>query len=182
MMTELNIPLSKKKNVLMVVGAIFFVLLGVLFVYKPQNFVTSVRGSIALIRLIGIVGIVFFGACSIYGLTKLFDKRVGLTMNENGITDNTNATSLGLIKWADISAIETRQIMSTKFLLVFVTNPDEYLNRATGLKKKLLQANIKTYGTPLSITSNSLQCNFENLEQSINTYWHKYRKTGTNEA
>lgn len=182
MMTEINISLSKKKNVLMVVGAIIFVVMGVLFVYKPENFVISIYRSIAVVRLIGIASIVLFGALGIYGLTKLFDKRIGLTINENGITDNTSAISLGLINWTDISAIETQQVMSTKFLLIFVTHPDEYLNRATGLKKKLLQANMKSYGTPLSITSNSLQCNFESLEQSIITFWHKYRKTDTNEA
>jgi hypothetical protein len=175
-MTEIEIPLSKKKNVLMLLGAIIFVVLGVWFVSKPENFVSSIYRNIALIRFAGMLSIVFFGVCAIYGVIKLFDKKYGLIIDKNGITDNTNASSVGLISWADISSIETQQVMSTKFLLIFITNPDKYLNRITGLKRKLLQANLRMYGTPLSITSNSILCNFDDLERLITSNLNEFQK------
>nr|WP_205503726.1 STM3941 family protein [Rufibacter sp. SYSU D00308] len=106
----------------------------------------------------------FFGGVAVYGVRKFFDKAVGLVIDQAGITDNTNAASAGRIEWADITHMELEQVMSTKFLLLYTHQPDKYLNRATGLKRKLLQGNLNMYGTPLVITSNTLACNFETLE------------------
>jgi hypothetical protein len=97
------------------------------------------------------------------------DKKYGLIIDSDGITDNTNASSIGLIVWPGILSSKTRQVMSTKFLLIFIKNPDVYLDRTDGLKRKLLQANMNMYGTPLSITANSLKCNFDELENLINS-------------
>ena len=41
----------------------------------------------------------------------MFDNNVGLTINDNGILDNTNDSSFGFIKWADITEIRTEQFM-----------------------------------------------------------------------
>ncbi len=105
-----------------------------------------------------------------YGIKKLFDKRIGLIVDRDGITDNTNAASVGLINWTDITGIKTEQIMSTKFLLIYTSNPDKYLERVKGLKRKLMQGNMKMYGTPLSIPSNTLKYNFDKLEKLIIEY------------
>jgi hypothetical protein len=57
--------------------------------------------------------------------------------------------------------------MSTKFLLIFISNPDKYLDRVSGFKRKLMKGNMKIYGTPLSITSITLKCSFNELEKLI---------------
>lgn len=77
-MTEIKIPLSKKKKLLMLLGAKIFVVPGVLFVFRPENFTLSFHQNIALIRLVGMSSVVFFGACAIYRMIKLFDKKYGL--------------------------------------------------------------------------------------------------------
>jgi len=99
-MTEIKIPLSKKKKSLMLLGAAIFVLLGVLFVVRPENLTSPLHQNIALIRLVGMLSVVFFGACAIYGMIKIFDKKYGLIIGTEGIIDNTNASSIGLINWA----------------------------------------------------------------------------------
>jgi len=178
-MTEIKIPLSKKKNLLMLLGAAIFVVLGVLFVVRPENFTSQFHQNIALIRLVGMLSVVFFGACAIYGMIKIFDKKYGLIIDREGIIDNTNASSIGLINWADILSIETQNVMSTRFLLIFIKNPENYLNRAKGLKRKLLYANMKMYGTPLSIISNSIKFNFDDLEDLIKANLNEYQKTNS---
>jgi len=60
---------------------------------------------------------------------KLFDNRPGLVIDAVGITDNSNATSMGLIEWVDITKVEKKQIMSTKFLILHTSNPEKYLQR-----------------------------------------------------
>ena len=119
-----------------------------------------------VVKGVGILGILFFSATGILGFKKLFDKKVGLIIDSNGITDNSNASSVGLIEWNDITDIITKQVMSTKFLLINVANPEKYIEKAkSGMKTKLMRSNMKIYGTPLSITSNTLKYDFGELEK-----------------
>jgi len=166
-MDKIEIPISKTKISFLLIGALIFVILGVLFLLTPDKFTTTIFRNPQIIRIVGIVAVLFFGAAGIYGLRKLFDKSVGLTIDDYGITDNSNASSVGLIDWADIFEIKTEQVMSTRFLLIFVDNPDKYLERVNGFKRKLMKANMKMYGTPLSITSNTLRYDFSDLERLI---------------
>jgi hypothetical protein len=166
-MNKIEIPLSKAKISLLLIGAIVFVILGTLFLIAPDTFISPIFRNPLAIRIAGIVAVLFFGAAGVYGFRKLFDKTIGLTIDESGITDNTNATSVGLIDWSDIIEIKTKQIMSTRFLLIFVNNYDKYLDRVNGFKQKLMKGNMKMYGTPLSITSNTLRYNFDDLERLL---------------
>ena len=110
----------------------------------------------------------FFGLGAVYMLRKLFDNSVGLTISEEGITDNSSAVSVGLIEWQDITGVETLEIASNKILLVHTNNPEKYMERAYNFfSRKAMQANYKMYGTPLSITANALQIKYKELEQLI---------------
>ena len=131
------------------------------------------------IQIIGIVGIVFFGAIGIYGIRKLFDKKAGLIIDKNGITDNSNATSIGLIEWNDILRIRTKEVMSTKFLLIDIENPEKYIKKAKNrIQAKLMKVNLNMYETPLSITSNTLKYDFGELEELIKTELKRNKNVG----
>jgi hypothetical protein len=165
-MNKIEIPLSKTKLLLGICGSILFVSLGLYFLTTLAD--QQTRFNPTMVKSVGIASILFFGATGIYGIKKMFDKTIGLTIDENGIFDNTNASSVGLIKWADITEIKTEQVASTKFLLIYTANPDFYLDKVKGFKRKLMEGNNRMYGTPLSITSNTLKYNFNDLEQIIN--------------
>jgi hypothetical protein len=166
-MDRIEIPLSKTKITVMLIGTLVFVTLGILFLVTPDTFISVIFRNILVIRIVGVVAVIFFGAVGIYGLRKLFDKTVGLTIDEKGILDNSNASSVGLIDWNDIIEIKTEQVMSTKFLLIVTNDPDKYMDRVNGFKRKLLQGNMKMYGTPLSINANTLSHDFVELEKLI---------------
>nr|WP_320036788.1 STM3941 family protein [uncultured Bacteroides sp.] len=166
-MDKIEIQISKTKILFIIVGSLIFVIIGILFSLTPDMFITINHRNPEMIRIVGIAAILFFGATSVYGLRKLFDKSAGLIIDDYGITDNSNASSVGLIDWSDILEIKTEQVMSTRFLLIFVNNPDKYLERVNGFKQKLMEGNMKMYGTPLSITSNTLRYDFNDLERLI---------------
>ena len=166
-MDTIEIPLSKKKILLLTIGSFVFVFLGVLFIINPEKLITFLIRSEGFVRIAGIASVVFFGATGIYGIFKLQDKKIGLTISNEGIIDNTNATSIGLLKWENIERIKTEQVMSTKFLLIFINNQDEILTKVNGVKRKLMLANTKMYGTPISITANTLKYDFKELEKLI---------------
>src|SRR5690606_545535 len=140
-MIKIEIPLSKTKNILIILGALSFVTLGVLFVITPETFISPLIKSHQVIIIAGILSVLLFGTAGVYAMKKLFDKQVGLIIDEDGIIDNTNASSVGLIKWADITDIKTGQIASTKFLLIYSSASDFYLEKAKGFKRKILEGN-----------------------------------------
>lgn len=164
-MNKIEIPLSKTKLLYGIGGSILFVVLGLYLFTTIADRHTGF--NLTLVKVTGIAEIVFFGATGIYGVKKMFDNNVGLTIDDNGIVDNTNASSIGLIKWTDITEIRTEQVMSTKFLLIFIKDPNGILEKVSGMKCKLMAGNMKMYGTPLSITSTTLKYNFNDLEKLL---------------
>ncbi len=172
----IEIPLSKKKIILLLLAAITFVAGGIWIATNPEIFIKNIFriANPEIIRIGGIAGILFFGTAGIYGIKKLFDKKVGLIIDSNGITDNSNASSIGLIEWNDISEIRTKQVMSTKFLLIDIVNPEKYIGKAkNGIQAKLMKANMNMYETPLSITSNTLKYDFGELEKLIQSEFER---------
>ncbi len=65
--------------------------------------------------------------------------------------------------------------MSQKFLMLIVKNPEEYLNRVKSpIKRNTMKMNYKTYGSPISISANSLETDFDTLHNLINEKLTEY--------
>tara|TARA_R110002096_G_scaffold410542_1_gene610295 strand:- start:1297 stop:1848 length:552 start_codon:yes stop_codon:yes gene_type:complete len=175
---KIEIPISKKKIVLLLIGVIILVIGAVLMTVEPERITLFHRKGLILspetVRIIGVVGIVFCGTTGVFFIKKLFDKKVGLIIDEKGITDNSSALSIGLIEWKDINGIELTQVNSIKFLRIGVKNPEEYISKAkNGIKAKIMKINMNMYGSPIYITSNSLKYNFEELETIVQSEFKK---------
>lgn len=172
---KIEIPLSKTKIVLLILGSIIFIVAGV-WILLSSAADQQTRYPPLFLKIVGVMAVLFFGATGILGFTKLFDNKAGLTIDERGITDNSSGVSVGLIEWDDVTGIRTEQIMATKFLLIDTSQPEKYVGRAGGVKGKMMESNIKMYGTPLSIASTALKCNFEKLEALLRTEFDKHKK------
>jgi hypothetical protein len=131
LLETVEIPLNKCKLFFAIAGSVLFVVLGVYFL----NNSSKMNLNAFLVKGIGIAGIFFFGATGVFVIGKFFDKKAGLIVDNNGITDQSSGVSLGLILWSDITEIEIGRIMSNRFLLIHVRNPEQYLARASGMKK-----------------------------------------------
>ncbi len=152
MRNSIKIPLSKTKIILLTIGSLAFVVVGYFLLWDIS----------------GIAAIIFFGATGIYGIIKLLDKKIGLQIDNQGITDHSSATSIGLIEWQDISGIRSQRIKSQKFIMIDVIDAEKYISKASNkFKRSIMRANMKLYGTPISISSNALQCNFEALRKTV---------------
>lgn len=170
------IKLSNKKFLLSITGSSIFIVLGILFIIVPELFITFLVKNTLFIIFFGVLSVLFFGFILITLIQKrLFDKKIGIEVNAEGITDNSSFVSIGLIKWEDIVSIEKSNVMSTHFLLINVKNPENYIKKAKGIKSKLLRGNYKSYGTPISISSNFINCNFAQLEDILLSSFEKYK-------
>lgn len=99
-------------------------------------------------------------------LQKLGDKKAGLTINKEGITENATTISLGFLAWKNISKIEINE--KEKLILVLVKKPEEFINQGKNKAvKQLLRQNMALYKTPVIIEAKYLNCSFDELKEAF---------------
>jgi hypothetical protein len=120
------------------------------------------------------IGIILSSLGIFFYTKKLLDKRPGIILDNNGITDNSGGlSSLGVIAWNDISTIKEIAIRQSlgiwkithqKFIGLVFINPASYiLQQQNVLKRKEMEYNHKIFGTPVLISSNGLKMNHAEL-------------------
>lgn len=173
---QIEIPLSKTKMTLTFMGSLIFVGLGIWFLVNPPKISNPILGNSTTFFIIGIASILFFGLVAITIFRKFSDKKAGLIINKQGIIDNSSGVSAGEIPWTDIQEITISQVMNQKFLMIIVKNPQEYIDKVTSpIKRNAMKMNYKSYGSPISISSNALKTDFEKLQKLINEKMHEYK-------
>lgn len=169
-MKLIEIPLSK-------VHLFIYFFLGLAFVAFGY-FIFTYDASNLYAKGVGVVCMAFFGVVSLFIFKKLFDQKVGLIINQTGLIDNSSAVSVGQIEWKDVTDIQTIMVQNIPFVLVFVKNPEAYLNRFQNrLSQKMAQINFRLYGSPITISSVSLKCSFKELDNWIRDSWEMSKKS-----
>ena len=178
MSDKIEIQLSKAKLFFGVSGSILFVILGICLFLNAgmlSGNSDSLFQNSMLRKVVGAITVLFFGATGLFGVSKLLTNNIGLAIGRDGIVDNSNGSSIGLVEWGDITEINTQQVMSTKFLLIHVVDPEKYISKAkNAMVSRLMKSNMKMYGTPISITSNTLKIDFSKLEELVRSEFTKY--------
>lgn len=160
----IEIPLSTTKMTLSFLASLMFVGLGLWLITNPPKKNIGLFCNPTVIITAGLAALIFFALIAVTIFRKFLDKKPGLTINRQGITDNSSGVSAGLIPWTDIQEIKISKVMNQKFLMLIVKNPEYYLNKVTNpLKRSAMKMNYTFYGSPISISSNALQTNFNNL-------------------
>jgi hypothetical protein len=173
---QIEIPLSKTKMILTFLGSLIFVGLGIWFSIDSLKSNHWLFGNPTINFVAGIASVIIFGLVAITIFRKFSDLKPGLTISKQGIIDNSSGVSAGLIPWTDIQEIKISQVMNQKFLMFIVRNPDEYLVKVSNpLKRNAMRMNYKTYGSPISISSNALQTNFDDLNKLLIDKMNEYK-------
>ncbi len=171
-----EIPLSKTKMILTFLGSLMFVGLGIWFLVNPPKISNPILGNPTTLFIIGIASVLFFGLVAITIFRKFSDKKAGLIINKQGVIDNSSGVSAGEIPWKDIQEIAISQVMNQKFLMIIVKNPQEYIDKVTSpIKRNAMKMNYKSYGSPISISSNALQTNFDDLHKLLIDKMNEYK-------
>lgn len=175
--SKIEIPLSKGKMIFLILGCLLFVFLGVAMFLNAEGMQTRRINNPLIIRIISIIGVLFFGFICISVVKKIIKNESGFIINHLGIWDNSSGVSVGMIKWSDVIGIRKAKASGTNFILIDVNNPDFYINNIKGsIKKQAMKANMRKYNTPISISTAGLKISFKNLEELIE---HEY-KTNVN--
>lgn len=172
----IEIPLSKNKMILMLTGSLLFCCFGIWLIIKQPTMSNLFLSNSIVALTIGCISVLFFGAIAISILNKMRHSIIGLTINEKGIIDNASGISGGLILWEDIIDIEKTTVVNQEFLKIVTRNPQLYIDRQKSVfKKKAMLLNYKSYGSPIFISANALQVNFETLFEIILEQYSIYK-------
>lgn len=176
-MEKIEIPISKNKSIILLLGSIMFVAIGIWFITDPWLFFFLPSW---IIQLTGAISILFFGICGIGYIKTLFQNKAGLVIDETGIFHNMGGIKAGYVPWNDITGIEKFRIGSQSFIKVLVHNPEEYISRQRNpILRRTAALNAKMYDTPVHIPSNLLKCNFSELYILLNMEFDKYKDNET---
>jgi hypothetical protein len=161
----IEIPISKLKVIIMLVGCLLFIIAGLSFVISPDHFKSSIVGSNTMIVIAGCLGILFFGFAGFSMFKRVIDSTPGLIISEDGITDNSSGVPAGFIPWSDIIAVKEKVVANQRFINLVVKNPQDYIDRQkSAFKRKIMQKNHDIFGAAIGISAGSLKINHRQLK------------------
>lgn len=162
---QIQIPSSKLKLSLLLLGSILFVVVGISFILHPSDFKGQPLRNRPewLIMTVGYSSVIFFGGCGIAIISRVFSSKPGLLIDSNGITIP-GVFFTDFVSWNMIKKFDVINISRTKLVLIYLKKPNDYIKKISNpIARKLAQFSLNSSGTPLSISSNGLKCNTNEL-------------------
>lgn len=157
---------SRRTTVLLLLGAVVFVLLGGwmtgLFVSPPDPW----RIPEGVVVATGWIGIVFFGACAVFLVVRLASPRAAVTVDDEGIVDRSSMLAGGTIAWREISGCEVVEMAGQRFLGLRLHDVEGFLARQPQVKRKGMSANQARFGCVVNIPANAV-ADFEGLVRVV---------------
>jgi len=159
---------------LLIFGSLAFVVLSVFIFLNAEKMVTRRISDPLLIKIIAVVGVIFFGIILMSVIKKIVSNQPGLIINNEGIWDNSSGVSVGMIKWEDVIGIRKVKASGVNFILIDVQNTESYVNNIKGtIKRQAMKANLKKYNTPISLSAAGLKISFNKLEELVRSEYQK---------
>lgn len=171
-----TIPLSRGKQAFVGLACLGFVAVSAWLLTLDADWIVQNQrfGSPLLVRGIGVLGILFFGALAIFNLRKVLDRRPGIVLNEDGLLDNSTGVSVGFVPWSEITGVDTYKTFNQRTLVVRVSDPRKYLGGGNAIIRYLRRSNLKLCGSPVTITPTALKIRYDDLMTEIQSYHRRY--------
>jgi len=124
-----------------------------------------------VVRLIGMVGVLFFGLLGGLTLLILRRRRFAVRLDEVGVLDRTTLiASPRPIEWSEIQSVATRRYVGQRFVLLSHAHPREYVSRQAAWRRPLLRANWALVGTPIAMAASGLDREPDDLVRAIQSH------------
>ncbi|MFL5764559.1 MAG: STM3941 family protein [Bacteroidia bacterium] len=173
---EIKIPLKKSKILLMGFGCLVFVALGILLLFAPLHTDNPFMNNSVRKMIVGSLSVIFFGYIGIGAFRKMFDRDAGLTFSEKGFLNNSGGFQKQFVQWADVTGFNTGKVQRQVFLNIEVRNPEDYIKgERSFLKRKMMKMNLNHQGSVISISANSLDCTFPELNAMVMKAYSDYK-------
>jgi len=181
--TKREITTSKTKLLKLLLTSLTFIGIGIWMIIVPttDSFFSLFNNRI-IVLTIGLLNILFFGLCAFVFFLQLIGykyNKKGIIINQNGIIDNSNVNSIGFIPWTDIKEVKINSVLGKQILTIIVYNPYDYINRQSYLnKRKGMEADLKCTGSPINISTGTLNTNTKKLYKKIEFEFNEFKNKG----
>lgn len=173
---QIEIPLSKTKLFLLFAGSLAFVIGGIWLIWYELTTPPDHRKRAYFGLVAGPLAIMFFGTAAYFLCKKLFDRKPGLIISDEGLFDNSGAFSIGSIPWTDVLRIKEVSEGNQTFINVVVKDSLVYMARQKSpIKRRLMKMSYDRYGSVIGITSNGLQCRHKDLLKLLEANFRKWK-------
>ena len=158
---------TKNKSIfLALIVSILFVSIGIYMISNP-NALKSIKYNPIFVEFFGYIGIIFFGIGIIYFVYKLFDKKPGLIIDENGIFNNSSIISKHTISWNELNAAGITKMEKQKIIFLYFKDDEDFILKFNFIEKLLMRINLKIYGSRIGISTLTLDYNADKLQRQI---------------
>lgn len=137
---KLNIKQDEVSSYIPIILTVIMVIAGLWLLFMEEDIFNSNLLNF-IIKIVAILAVIFFGYGMIFFINRKLENKDIVVVDKNGITDNSTAISLGFIPWKDIDNIYMNSMMSNKFILIKLKNEEEYLNKTSTIKRRLMLKN-----------------------------------------
>lgn len=168
-LSELDIALSKSRRVLLLLVALVGIAISV--------WILTISRGIVFVIFNGLVGVLFFGVCGVVAIKKLLQTKPGLTINTQGVRDQSGLTSSVWIDWKNVKAVQPSTVAGQKYVCLILHDASAYTHRGNALQRWMVRMNIKLVGTPVNISDNTLMIAFDELLAALQKY-HRQSQRG----
>jgi hypothetical protein len=160
---------KKNRPVVLVFSSHFLLALSAAALWVLLGFIFPRLEGFGNLKITASVIVVAVPIWVIYLLVRQSSRtKPGLTIDEHGITDYSNVTSVGFIPWSDITAVkEEANAFKQKLIVIIVKNPDVYLNQPSRMRASR-QAQYAQFGSPIVISASTLEYNSQELVSILN--------------
>ena len=164
----IEVPINKSKAIKRFIIFLLLLILFTAMAIRPQLFTHG--NSFGFIKVAGYIGTFIFILCTAFVAQKVFNKKPGLIIDNDGIVDN----SLGVMFPKQVTGFKHLKNGADDLLAIEIKNPEAYIEKEiNSVKRKMLELNYSTLKTPVNIAASRLRMNFDELYATIMNAYKK---------
>lgn len=165
----LRIPASRHMTTQLMIGAGLMCTTSLAIIVVPwidPGATLPFAAPIAMV--IGLVGLLFFGACLLWIVQRRLDASDALVADRLGLYDRSSALGTDeRVPWRAITAIHPVTFLGQPFVAVELADPHHFIEQAQGVRRLALRANLRLVGTPWCITPTTLGWSAASLADAL---------------
>ncbi len=168
----IEVPINKSKAIKRFVLFILLLLLFALMSTQPHFFVKS--GELGFVKAVGYIGTFVSIVLVAFVAQKVFNKKPGLIIDNEGVVDNSLGVMFSKVRWADVTEMKHLESNGQHFIALVIKNSQQYIAAEPNpIKRKMLELNYSTIKTPVNIAAGRLKMDFEELYARMDSEWEK---------
>ncbi len=159
-----HIQIDTRKQIIGIIISILFIIGGTILLVNPLVLGEHPFKDEAMFA-ISLTIVIIFLALLIFLIYKVVNKTIGLIINDEGIKEQISALNVGMVRWEEISGFGVKKQIGIPFIVIYLKNKEEFIERFSGLKKSTIKKNAESFGTPVAVSTVMLKMKKDELIQ-----------------